>query len=258
LTLNPRGGKALAYFLRKGKVTRFLSELRAYRHTSGRSFCSILRTNVGFALSPAWLRRAWLNLRGFGPKQLNRFVAPVFLRELRESGSIDPTSLSGTQIGLGMRQAAAQQLRDFANRPRSHYANEAAACGLELTRPMLDKRAVEFGLAVLEDFYFVKGRQRYLARRALADVYPREYQNRGEHQDPFDPDFSETLREALPQIQGRLKRMRNDVFVRKYLAVDELARSCAQPRPKPIDAANATYALRAFKAAVYINWLRGE
>jgi asparagine synthase (glutamine-hydrolysing) len=257
-TLNPRGGKALAYFLRKGKVTRFLSELRAYRHASGRSFCGILRTNVGFALSPAWLRRAWLDLRGLGPKQLNRFVAPVFLRELRESGSIDPTSLSGTQSGVGMRQAVARQLRDFANRPRSHYANEAAAYGLELTRPMLDKRAVEFGLAVPEDFYLVKGHRRYLARRALADVYPREYQNRGEHQDPFDPDFAETFREALPQIRGRLKRMRNDAFVRKYLAVDELGRSCAQPRSKPIDAANATYALRAFKAAVYINWLRGE
>ncbi len=58
----------------------------------------------------------------------------------------------------------------------------AAARGLDLTRPFHDKRVVEFALAVPEDLYVRNGMNRYLARRALADVYPPEFQSRGRPQ----------------------------------------------------------------------------
>ena len=70
-------------------------------------------------------------------------------------------------------------------------ANAAAAHGLDVTRPLMDKRAVEFGLAIPEDLYVKNGRNRVLACRALADVYPAEFQTRSRDQDLLEPDYAE-------------------------------------------------------------------
>src|SRR6202041_1671918 len=54
----------------------------------------------------------------------------------------------------------------------------SARHGLEFTQPFHDKRVVELALAIPEDLYFRNGRHRYLARTALADVLPAEFQTR--------------------------------------------------------------------------------
>ena len=69
--------------------------------------------------------------------------------------------------------------QDQSRGPAGAGAIAAAAHGLDLTRPFHDKRVVELGLAIPEDLYVKHGLNRYLARRALADVYPPEFQSRG-------------------------------------------------------------------------------
>jgi asparagine synthase (glutamine-hydrolysing) len=255
LTINPRGGMALAYFLRQGKFLRFLREFAAYGRSSGQAFSQALRSKVIFPLAPIWTRRAWLEWRGLDPAALRRFVAPGFVRELRSTRAAAMANMPALQTSAHMRRTNTTSLRDLADRPRSYYANEAAAYGLELTRPMLDRRVVEFGLAVPEDIYVVDGRRRYLARRALADVYPSEYQTREDYQDALDPDFADSLRQSSPQIRASLQRLRGDAVLRRYFAFDAMAEVWDEMSAGPIPLATATYALRAFQAAAYARWL---
>ncbi len=56
--------------------------------------------------------------------------------------------------------------------PSSGRALNAAANGLEFTQPFHDKRVVELALAIPEALQMRNGRDRDLARRALADIYP--------------------------------------------------------------------------------------
>ena len=257
LTINPRGGMALAYFLRHGRLLRFLREFTAYARLSDGSLSRILRAKVIFPLAPAWARRAWLELRGLDPAELRRFVTPEFVRELYGTRAVDAANVPVLQTGVRMRQSNTTSLRDLADRPCSYYANEAAAYGLEMTRPMLDRRVVEFGLAIPEDLYVVDGRRRYLARRALADLYPSEYQTRANYQDALDPDFAETVRGSSPQIRTTLQRLRGDAVLRRYFALDAMAEFWDEMSAGPIRLATATYALRAFQAAAFARWLGG-
>lgn len=255
LTINPRGGMALASFLRRGRLVQFFRELAAYRRGRERRLLQILRSKVAFPLAPMWARRAWLEFRRLDPVQLRRFVAPQFAQQLKNARAVDPANMPMLQSRAHMRRTSARSLREMADAPRSHYGNEAAACGLDLTRPMLDRRVVEFGLAVPEDLYVVKGRRRHLARRALAGVYPHEYQSREEDQDWLDPGFIETFRGASPQICAQLQDLRGDPTLRRYFSLDALADIFGNARAEAIPPAIAAYALRAFQAAAYVRWL---
>lgn len=254
LTLNPRGGMALAYFLRQGDLVRFFRELAAYRRAPEETLWRILRAKVAFPLAPMWARRAWFELRGLGPAQPRRFMAPEFMRALLTTGAVDPANFAGLRSRLDMRETMARDLRELAGRPRSYYANEAAACGLELTRPMLDKRAVEFGLAIPERLYVVKGCRRYLARCALADVYPHEYQARTDYQDMLDPDLIDTLGHAAPRLLAQAERLQRDSVLPRYFALDAFLDGWMRAGAETLDPATATYALRAFSAAAYVDW----
>ena len=73
-----------------------------------------------------------------------------------------------------IRSAADRQRRSAA----VGWTITTAAHGLCFTQPFHDKRVVELGLAIPEELYVKNGINRYLARRALADVYPPEFQSR--------------------------------------------------------------------------------
>src|SRR5581483_596571 len=83
----------------------------------------------------------------------------------------------------------------------------AAWHGLELTQPYQDKRVGELALAVPEGHFLKDGEERWLARTALADVYPPEFQERMPGNDDIGPDFLAMAKRVEPRVLAEIDRM---------------------------------------------------
>ncbi len=258
-TLNVRGGGALAYFLRTGQLRRFVSEFGPHLRMSGHTFWQVLRSDLAFRLAPIWAQRAWQALRrSFVPVWSFRAVAPAFAKSLIESDAVKLSETAGApRRGKGTRVEMQRDLRNWVAKSRCIEANEAAAYGLDLSRPLADKRVVELGLAIPENLYVKNGRNRYLACRALADIYPPEYQTRRGVQDPMEPDFVGMLRAVQPQLRVEIERLANSAALRKYIDSDRLRKVLGAPLARS-ELLAAALAFRTFHAVLYISWFRRE
>ena len=254
-TLNPRGGAVLARLLRGGDFRRFLSELRARKRVAGKPY---LRSLGGVALNmaPSWMWRVWLRARRLGPGQARQFVAPQLLRRLMAAGAVEPANVPDGARAETESESRLRRLRNAAGRPRGLHTNEAAAHGLDLTRPMYDRRVVELGLAIPEDLQAANGRDRYLARRALADIYPAEYQTRPSTQDPFDPDYRGLLNHVRADMQAELKQMAAGGGLGDHIALDALDAAFERAHAGRTIGEEAGYADRAFRVARYLAWFQ--
>jgi asparagine synthase (glutamine-hydrolysing) len=145
---------------------------------------------------------------------------------------------------------------------RSAYAGfgiAAAGHGLDLTRPFHDKRVVEFGLAIPEDLYVKHGLNRYIARRALADVYPPEFQNRGRKNEGVLSDQVAILEAASSDLAAEAERLVSSVNLAGYFDFERvrgalLASKAGDDAP---DLVRKSTALRALLCARFIAWFEG-
>jgi len=259
-TINPRGGGILAHFLRTGQFRRFIAEFGPHLRMSGHSFWQTLRRDIIWPFVPVWARRAWLAAcRGFAPAWAKSAIAPDFAAAQIQAGSIKVTDLPGqARRYLGPRARLRCSLADWPVRHRRNDANEAAACDLDLTRPLADKRVVEFGLAIPEQLYVKNGRNRYLACRALADIYPPEFQTRERRQDMLEPDLNGMLRAAQPRLQIEIERMSANAALRHYVDFDKLKRIFAVHELGEGRKPGTILAARTFQVVRYVAWFRGE
>jgi asparagine synthase (glutamine-hydrolysing) len=252
-TLNPRGQDALARFLLKGQLRRFTSEFNAMRRHLRQSVKQTLVRNVLLPLIPAsWMRirnRRNNGLRLFGP------TMPVSDEVIRSrpkaNGRSDSTPRGEMEAVLRVQQ----------NYPAPGSAVVAASKGLEFTQPFHDKRVVELGLAIPEELHVKNGRTRHLARVALADLYPREYQDRRPGNDSVVPGFLAMAKRVEPRVLAEIDRMEQAGRLSKYF---DFARMRAMlTRRAPDQHANGgesdtQQAANAFLVARYIEWFRGD
>jgi asparagine synthase (glutamine-hydrolysing) len=179
-TLNPRGFGALAGHLRRGEFLRFFSELRPHLHETGQSTWRMVKEELVPAAVPRsvmlWQRRirrshpsTWAP---FARRELHGPALKKLKDEIVAKDRVEGVAYAAQREQI--RQTALRLCRSFA----AGGAIAAAARGLDLTRPFHDKRVVELALAIPEQLYVKRGLNRYLARRALADVYPPEFQTR--------------------------------------------------------------------------------
>ncbi len=259
-TVNPRGGGILQYLLRTGQFRRFLREASALIRTGTRSLYQILRTDLIAGQAPFWLRRAWRRLRhGRKPEWMHRSVAPAFAARMIGAGAIDPAEIMvRLRPYLPTRAQMERVLFAVVSRPAHHYASHAAARRLEMTRPMLDKRVVEFGRAIPEDLYVKDGRERHLARRALAGIYPPEFATRLTGEETRLPGQDDAVRAALPRLSLEVKRLSGQATLRNYIDFPALERGLSRFRDEPAPGSEGAYALRAFHIAKFIEWFHSS
>ncbi len=147
------------------------------------------------------------------------------------------------------------------NAPAQGYSISAAAHGLEFTQPFHDKRVVEFGLAIPEELYVKNGKTRYLARAALKDLYPPEYQDRPPGNDDLGPDFLMMAKRIEPRVLAEIDRMEKAGKLSKYFDFPRM-RAMLTRRSIEQHASGNEYdtqqAMLAFLAARYIEWFRGD
>jgi asparagine synthase (glutamine-hydrolysing) len=156
-----------------------------------------------------------------------------------------------------MREGSRQMAEKIRRAPAAAFAGPAAAYGLELTRPFHDMRVVELGLAIPEDLYVKHGLNRYLARRALADVYPPEFQTRDRKNEGALGD-TPILDFESPELLAEADRLAPSERFVGYFNFDQARRVLAKPDRAGQGAADKNAAFRALLTARFIEWFGGE
>jgi asparagine synthase (glutamine-hydrolysing) len=262
-TLNPRGHGVLARHLRRGQLRRFLAEVRPHMRQTGQSAWQTLKGEILVPLLPHSLIRWQRQLRGIArfswKRDGMRGLGTPYLRELQRRYEADATlparSIPVTALRERMRCAAAAMVRGGA----PGWSVPAGAFGLDLTRPFHDKRVVELGLAIPEDFYVKYGVNRYIARLALADVYPPEFRTRGRKNEGGLGDLAATVDAAIPELLREVERLAKN---RELSAYFDFERARRRLSPAPSSARSPSLreqavALEAVLTARFIEWFGG-
>lgn len=257
-TVNPRGQNALLRMLRGGQFRRFVFEFNAMRRHLRLSVKQTLVRNVLLQLIPASWMRVWTNHRNglalFGP------TMPL-ARELIRSRDPSARPRHRWKSGDSQRAGMLRVLRSQQYFPAQAFSISGAQHGLEFTQPFHDKRVVEFGLAIPEALYVKNGKTRHLARQALKDLYPPEYQERPPGNDDMGPDFLIMAKRIEPRVLAEIDRMEQAVRLSRYFDFPRM-RAMLTRRTVEQHASGNEYDTRqaqlAFLAARYIEWFRRD
>ncbi|MDO7843145.1 asparagine synthase-related protein [Sphingomonas immobilis] len=258
-TLNPRGDHMLAELAAQGRFRDVVREAVAHRRVTGDSWWRTVWNQLLRPSLPAPVRHGWERLKRGGrpPRPLallrrERVDTLVAEGRLRKGGTpiVDPRDFS-------LRIVA--RLADQSDTP---HGTLAASYGLEMTRPFHDRRVVELALAAPVIFQVREGRNRHLARRALADIYPREFLTRGRRNDRIAPDQMRMVRRDLPELLREAERLAatgagrvfdlegSRAIIAKLDTIPKGRRAITEQEQ------NAGTALRTLFAARYLEWFR--
>jgi asparagine synthase (glutamine-hydrolysing) len=200
---------AVERWLGGGTWKSFLGELRAWKTHQDRSWIGVLRNQVLKPLLPAPLMQWYVGARA-GAQPWERYSAlnPQLARELdllkrMRAKQYDPTF----NLNRG------EQLNFFSPehvRSLGVWMENSAAYQLEICDPTLDRRLVEFCLAIPRNQYARDGRKRLLVRRAMEGRMPREVlwnEKRGLQAADIGPRLLEPhsaaqVQQALDQLKG--------------------------------------------------------
>ncbi|HEX4304000.1 MAG TPA: asparagine synthase-related protein [Rhizomicrobium sp.] len=258
-TLNVRNYPWLFALLRGGRLNRFASEFAAYRRHSGLSRWRVLRDEVLKYLVPEALRRARIRRRhGLA---LWSHTTPI----KEEYAGNTRNALRGRQATPTTEAAMRAHLLAIINRlqrGRSLAGSmQAASRGLEFTQPFHDKRVIELALAIPADLWVKDGRERHLAREALKDLYPPEFQTRRRGNTDIAPDFLAMVKSVEPQLLAEIDRMERDG---KLSHIFDFPRMREMLTRRTIDQhhSGSEYdthqAITAFMQARFLEWFRRE
>jgi asparagine synthase (glutamine-hydrolysing) len=257
-TINPRGQNALVRILRKGELRRFCSEFNAMRRHLHQSVKQTLVRNVLLQAVPGPWMEVWMRYRNglalFGP------TMPLS-RQVIEGRSKTARPPIRWRRGDSQRVWMEHALREQQNARAQGYSIAGAAHGLEFTQPFHDKRVVEFGLAIPEELYVKNGKTRYLARVALKEMYPPEYQDRPPGNDDMGPDFLMMAKRIEPRVLAEIDRMEKAGRLSQYFDFPRMRAMLTRRAVEQHASGNefdTRQAMLAFMAARYIEWFRGD
>jgi asparagine synthase (glutamine-hydrolysing) len=256
-TVNPRAGNGLARLLVRGRWRRFFAEFAAMKRRFNLDTRRTLARHVLYPLLPGWLTRARTSrangLRAFGPTAP---LAKAVTRARRRA----PSRL-GNNPTRDPRETMLRALLGQQNAPATAGSIPAAWHGLEFTQPFHDKRVVEFGLAIPEDLYLKDGKERWLARTALADLYPPEFQDRMPGNDDLGPDFLAMAKRVEPRVLAEIDRMEQAGKLTQYFDFPRMRKMLTRRGLEDHNSGNeydARQAQLAFLYARYIEWFGGD
>jgi asparagine synthase (glutamine-hydrolysing) len=263
-TLNPRGFGALARHLRKGRFQRFFAELRAHLRETGQLPWQMLKREIIMMLLPQSLIRWQRQVRRIGAhvwlQLARREIAGPYLEKLRRRNATETKSAIESIPFTAMRARIRYVASEVSRASAAGWAVPAAAFGLDFTRPFHDKRVVEFGLAIPEDLYVKNGINRYIARLALVDVYPPEFQTRGRRNEGGLIDNIAILNAVTPELLAEADRLAKST---RFAALFDFERahhllSLPGRNEDARTLAKKTAALEALLTARFIDWFGGS
>ncbi len=251
-SVNPRGANVLAELVKAGQAGRALSEARHRARTTRRPWWHVIWGHLFVPLIPhAWRLRWATRHKSYSPYS-NTYLRTEKQEALLAEGVIEPF----TPVPYHQRRNSLEDrlsLFDFLrHRTEPVFGAEATQNGLVQTRPMMDKRLIEFGLAIPLELQVVRGQDRYLARRALGDVLPPSFRTRPSGHESLAPLMHESLRAALPHIRAEVERMRENTVLQEWFDLDRMATELSGEPEDVFPEGRQSYLLVAYACARFI------
>ncbi|MCL9999653.1 MAG: asparagine synthase-related protein [Erythrobacter sp.] len=257
-TVNMLDAGMLGRILRRGHLRRFWRELRARRAFTRRSLAAILYGDVLRPLVPQRLMRAIFDWRDASvPLWQRRYVQGDFALRHVAGGMVDPRRLRHPRVAWQRWQARWLHMQRMMMLGPPTPATIAAAQGLDFTRPFHDIRIVALALAIPEHLQFRDGRERWLARTALADCLPPSLIARQPGNTPERPGQEAMFAQSLPAALAMLEEAGPESPAARYVDVGKLraavteAGSSREGRSNPIATSGAANAML---IARFVNW----
>jgi asparagine synthase (glutamine-hydrolysing) len=257
-TVNAYDQAMLGAILRGGELGRFAREFRARMRFTGWSPIRVIGRDVLGALVPQSVRMLWRRgINGFVPAWRRRGVRRDFALRAFADGAVDSRQLrDGFRPGPTGRERWLEACRRASvNGAGSNYG--AMTADLDLSRPFHDMRVVELGCALPDRLLFREGRERWLARRAFADVLPKALIARMPGNDREQPDLIAMDIQATPAMLAALDELRDDETVTRYVDVPAVAamirRGASEERMS--DRIRLVFAMKALTTARFLAWL---
>jgi len=252
-TLNCRGNGYFFDRLRRRRIRGLASEWRARRRVLGWSHRTMFTSEILSYAVPAVMRRWQRWRKGLAPFGPTMPVADTFLKQAQANGIHPHRPWGWGSIRGGMMTV----LRAQQGAKMGGWAPVANSYGLEFTQPFHDKRVVELAVAIPEDYFLRNGRERHLARQALKDLYPPEFQTRRDGNDALQPDFMDMAARLRPTLMTEIDRMERSGKLSAYLDFPKMRRMLNQTKPgrpgEHYEYATRS-ALNAFIRGRYIEW----
>ncbi len=255
-TLNPRGHFPVARLLATGRLADFMSELRARRRVTGVSWLRCVWREVVLPFAPETVRRAIRRIRAGEP--LFDSEDPIESGFAREAAawSEDNAPKSSVRDPGAVRMRLLERLQD------QPYLGGflPGAHGLVLTEPFHDKRVVELALAIPEDMHFRNGHDRRLARTALSDLLPPEFQTRSSANIPLIPDLRRMALENEARMLEEIERLGRNPRLTRYFDFDKMRRTLRRELrrdPRRRRGSGLRQAMRGLLLALQIEWFLG-
>ena len=252
-TLNPRTPAWLPRILLSGNLRRFMAEVRARRRHSGHSLRRILYRDVVWPLLPPWLAGPLQQYRrGLSPLAPIAPVSADYLRRLQQQGARPIQLYTVSRLGDLKKLRA----RVISTHQSGGNSIRTAAHGMEFTAPYHDKRVVELALAIPEELFAKNGRTRHLARAALKDIYPREFERRGSENDDRVPDHLEMVERVRPRLLSEIDRMQREARLTRYFDFDRMRTMLTGRNAR--NKVTTGLAVRSFLHACAIEWFQRD
>lgn len=256
-TINPDGHGVLYRMLKRGEWGNFRREWFARRRFRGHGHRHLIRDELLREMFPTGYRH-WRSWRfNTAPVNLRAPISDSFQAEA------DAMGVSGEQPKhpRTKREGMLRVLEKQQSAPTAASAMLAAIQGMIFTQPFHDKRVVELGLAIPERLDVREGRERWLARKALADIYPPEFQNRRPKSQLMGPDFADLVESSLPRFLAEIDRMEKAGKMSRYVDFPRMRAmllnraTSNQERHNPI---GYHHAILAFQVARFVEWFNGD
>ena len=225
---------------------------------TGWSPLRVFGRDVLSAFVPRWIRTPWrAAVNGFTPAWRRRGVKRDFAKAAFTRGAVDRRRLrDGYRPGARWRDRWIEMCR-LASSDGTGCNYGATTPDLELTRPFHDKRIVEFALALPDRLLFRDGRERWLARRAFADILPAALASRMPGNDREQPDMLAMYHEAAPGMLAALSGLEQDEAVSRYVDLRALAamvrESASEERLS--ERVRLDFAMQALATARFLAWM---
>ncbi|MET0394537.1 MAG: asparagine synthase-related protein [Chitinophagaceae bacterium] len=219
LGLSFHGNGSYAELFLQLRWSRLWHELKSQQKLGGESPWSVLRSQV---LAPILPDLAWKTLRksetGLNKTRTNS-IQPAFIDTLRKRVEARSEELDDISVRLYPRHRR-NQLNLI--RTKQSKAQGLADLGpVEVRLPLMDKRLLDFCLALPLHFKVRDGYKRYTLRAGLGNILPQEVRWRTS-KTPFSPDYNRRYMEQLPEAKAFLNAIGPNDPVRKIVDVEKL------------------------------------
>lgn len=225
----------LGQLLHQGRWPALAQSLQQQSVVREISYWQLLRKEVLKYLRQTFLYRLHRRWRSRGSNHLLPYsvIHPVFaryielkdLKQCQETVSrLEPQDKVNAKLLSNLNFGTALEYK----------ANSSSAYRLECRFPLLDKRIVEFCLAVPAAQYVCNGWERSLMRRSMEGILPPEVQWRTT-KGAFTPDFHRRVLSAKPQVFRFLSEIETTNHIWQYIDRIKLEHLLDKVEPKTVD-----------------------